>query len=189
MPCFRAAELLLRRPGLVAVHAVTTTNALHFAYHASADDLTRRLLLLQNAAFLPLFREAAGSEESLADLRVDKFPSHELQTSGAEAVEEILAEVSNDRLAAAGKTLAYLHAGGSSKELIDAARRLVFLKGNDPHDYKFSSAVFEDFYHLSFAWRGRYLAAAMMQLRGSEGPDNELIGRIRFALERLTPDA
>ncbi|HZZ27241.1 MAG TPA: hypothetical protein VFE46_04470 [Pirellulales bacterium] len=32
---------------------------------------------------------------------------------------------------------------------IDAARLLVFLKGNNAHDYKFSSAVLEDYYHVS----------------------------------------
>ena len=52
-----AGELLLRKPNIVSLHAVTTTNALHYAYQASGDDLTRRLLMLQNAAFLTLFRE------------------------------------------------------------------------------------------------------------------------------------
>ena len=51
-----AGELIMDRPGIVALHAVTTTNALHFAYQACANDETRRLMLLQNAAFLPLFR-------------------------------------------------------------------------------------------------------------------------------------
>ncbi|MBX6316276.1 MAG: twin-arginine translocation signal domain-containing protein, partial [Isosphaeraceae bacterium] len=53
-----AGELLVRQPGIVSLHAATSTNALHFAYQASSDDQTRRFLLLQNAAFLPLFREA-----------------------------------------------------------------------------------------------------------------------------------
>ena len=55
-----AGELLMRQPGIVALHAVTTTNALHYAYQASGNDETRRLLLLQNAAFLPMFRAAMG---------------------------------------------------------------------------------------------------------------------------------
>ena len=55
-----AGELLLRQPGIVSLHAVTTTNAMHYAYQASGDDLTRRLLMLQNAAFLTLFRGALG---------------------------------------------------------------------------------------------------------------------------------
>src|SRR6516162_8483500 len=53
-----SGELLLRQPGIVSLHAVTSTNALHFAFQASGDDRTRRLLMLQNAAFLTLFRGA-----------------------------------------------------------------------------------------------------------------------------------
>ena len=53
-----AGELLMRQPGIVALHAVTSSNALHYAFTTSGDDRIRRLLLLQNAAFLPLFRQA-----------------------------------------------------------------------------------------------------------------------------------
>src|SRR5262249_15478215 len=53
-----AGELLLRQPGIVSLHAITSTNALHYAFQASGDDQTRRLLMLQNAAFLPMFRAA-----------------------------------------------------------------------------------------------------------------------------------
>src|SRR5687767_2755996 len=51
-----AGELLMRTPGILALHAVTFTNAIHYAFEHCHDDNTRRLLLLQNAAFLPLFR-------------------------------------------------------------------------------------------------------------------------------------
>src|SRR5437764_7494701 len=68
-----AGELLLRQPGIVSLHAVTSTNALHFAYEASGDDLTRRLLLLQNAAFLTLFRGAMGDRGQVRDARIDQL--------------------------------------------------------------------------------------------------------------------
>ena len=60
-----AGELLMRRPGIVSLHAVTTTNALHFAFQQSANDETRRLLLLQNVAFLPLFRGDLNAAKEL----------------------------------------------------------------------------------------------------------------------------
>src|SRR5690606_20213325 len=53
-----AGALLMRQPAIVPLHAVTTSNAARFAYEASGDDETRRLLMLQNAAFLPMFRDA-----------------------------------------------------------------------------------------------------------------------------------
>ena len=52
-----AGEMLMRQPGIVSLHASTTTNAMRYAFDTAADDATRRMLLLQNAAFLPLFRE------------------------------------------------------------------------------------------------------------------------------------
>jgi hypothetical protein len=67
--------------------------------------------------------------------------------------------------------------------LINAARRLIVLKGNNAHDYKFSSAVLEDYHHVSRQWRNRYLAASVFNLRGSGGSDNELVKRTRVALQ------
>ena len=92
------------------------------------------------------------------------------------------ADASRDRAAAARKALGYLRQNPQPRELLDAARLLVFLKGNDAHDYKFSSALLEDWGRLSPPWRERYLAAGMFLLRGSGGPDNKLVARIRDAL-------
>jgi hypothetical protein len=176
-----AGELLLRKANIVSLHAVTTTNALHYAYQASGDDLTRRLLMLQNAAFLTLFREALGKSSGT---QIDQLEP--AGTSGSKegrgAIEEIFAEASHDKMAAARKALAYLQAGHDPESLIHAARRLVFLKGNDAHDYKFSSAVLEDYYHASPSYRERYLAASMLLLPGSADKDNNLVKRTRSAL-------
>jgi hypothetical protein len=53
-----SGELLMRQPGIVGIHTLTSTNALRYAFDACGDEQTRKLLLLQNAAFLPLFRGA-----------------------------------------------------------------------------------------------------------------------------------
>lgn len=175
-----AAELLMRQPGLVSLHAVTSTNALHFAYQTSKSDETRRLLLLQNAAFLTLFR---GSPAGGRGIKIDSIEPLAPGGSGSAAIEAIFAEASNDRMAAARKVLAYLGSNSQPSGLMDAARRLVFLKGRDSHDYKFSSAVLEDYYHASPAFRDRYLAASVYNLRGSAGPDNDLVKRTRAAFD------
>ena len=62
------------------------------------------------------------------------------------------------------------------------ARRLVFSKGADSHDYKFSSAALEDYYHASQPWRARYLATSMFNLPGAGDRDNTLMARVRDAL-------
>jgi hypothetical protein len=85
-------------------------------------------------------------------------------------------------MAAAGKVFGYLQKSQNAKELIDAARVLVFLKGDNAHDYKFSSAVLEDYYHVGSPWRDRYLAANVFKLRSSADPDNDLVARTRAAL-------
>ena len=53
-----AMELLMQQPGIVALHAVTCTNALHFAFQTSGHDETRRMLLLQ----MPLFCRSSGHD-------------------------------------------------------------------------------------------------------------------------------
>ncbi|MGP0064808.1 MAG: twin-arginine translocation signal domain-containing protein [Isosphaeraceae bacterium] len=176
-----AGELLLRKANIVSLHAVTTTNALHYAYQASGDDLTRRMLMLQNAAFLTLFRDALGKTN---ETRIDQFePAGTSETKeGRGAVEEIFAEAGHDKMAAARKALAYLQAGHDPESLIHAARRLVFLKGNDAHDYKFSSAVLEDYYNASPSYRERYLAASLLLLPNASEKDNDLVKRTRAAL-------
>src|SRR5262249_54314674 len=46
-----AGEELMRRPNIVGLHCVTMTNALHYGFETSGNDQTRRILLLQAAAF------------------------------------------------------------------------------------------------------------------------------------------
>jgi hypothetical protein len=189
-----AGELLVRQPGIVALHAVTSTNALRFAFDAAADETTRRLILLQNGAFLALFRGNAeqrnrNSNARNAEFRIDQFEPVTLQNTGKDdkhveyaQLEELFDTISGDRLKAAGKVLAFLGERGDPREFIQAARVMVFRKGNDSHDYKFSSAVLEDYRHLSPQWRDRYLAASVFNLRGSQGADNRIVERTQTAL-------
>jgi hypothetical protein len=174
-----AGELLMRRPGLVSLHALTTTNAIHFAFQTSGNDETRRLLLLQNAAFLTLFR---GNGDKLKSVHINELELSVSQRGAAPALDDIFAEISHDRMAAARSSMAYLQQGQQAQDFIDAARRLVFLKGTNSHDYKFSSAVLEDYQNVSPGWRNRFLAASVFSLRGSGDKDNELVKRTRAAL-------
>jgi hypothetical protein len=177
-----ASELLMRQPEIIALHAVTTTNALHYAWQATASDDTRRLLLLQNAAFLPQFRETMKGRGQVGDLRIDRLEPVAADSAGTPAVDDLFADLRRAPMQAARKALAYLQATGDPQSMIDAARRLVFLKGNDAHDYKYSSAVLEDYAHTSPAWRNRFLAASVFKLCGADDPDNGLVQRIRDAL-------
>lgn len=177
-----AGELLMRQPGIVALHAVTSSNAFRYAFSTTQDDDTRRMMLLQNAAFLPLFRSAMSSRGKVAESCLDLLEPAEIST-GTDPVREILQDVSHDRTHAARKIISYVQNHPDPKEFMDAARLLVFFKGTNSHDYKFSSALLEDFQHVSPGWRGRYLAAGAFNLRGSADPENKLVHRTRAALQ------
>ncbi|MCS7167061.1 MAG: twin-arginine translocation signal domain-containing protein [Gemmatales bacterium] len=179
-----AGEWLARQPGIVGLHCVTMTNAMHFAFQNSGVDEHRRYILLQNAAFLAMFRDTMRQRGKLNEtLRLDQLEPAPSEKTGSAAVEEIFDLVGRDTLLAARKTLAALQQGTvDPAALMAEARRLIFAKGFDSHDYKFSSAALEDFYHTSPAWRNRFLAAAMFNLKGTSHRDNQLIQRARAAL-------
>ncbi len=177
-----SGELLMRQPGIVALHSVTTTNAIHHAFTTAADDHARRYLLLQNAAFVAMFRQAAQDRGPLADRRIDQLqPAGDLPIT-PESVSKIFTTMGSSRATASSEMLGFLAGGGDPGWVADHARRLVFLKGNDSHDYKFSSAALEDYRLLSPQWRNRFLAASTYQLRDATLPTRPLVERIEKAI-------
>ena len=170
-----AAEMMMRRPAIVALHACTTTNALHYLYEHSSNDETQRFLLLQNAAFLTMFRRAGGVGDGVS---IDTFHPFD----GMPSLVDIFTNVSNSRIQAAQKTLAFLEQAEDPQSFIAAAQRMIYLKGTDSHDYKFSSAMLEDYRYISPEIRARFLASTVFWLDGNEKPDNRLVARTRAAL-------
>jgi hypothetical protein len=179
-----AGELLLRQPGIIGVHCVTSMNALHYGFKASDNDMTRRLLLLQAAAFLPLFRQVMELGKIHPDQHLDTLEKADIDPSNPSVIEQIFSDVSRNTTSAARKTLGFLEAGGDPKALMTAARKLIFSKATDAHDYKFSTAIFEDYYNTTPAWRNRYLASSMFYLRGTGDRDTDVIKRTLAALQR-----
>ncbi len=172
-----AGELLLRQPGIVALHAMTSLNALHFIYRTAAEPWQRSFALLQAGAYAALFREALPGRGKVADHKLDKLEKAD-PTKGR--VEDVLAKIRKQPVEAARLALG-LDAAGARK-LMAAARTLVFAKGPDSHDYKFSSALFEDYHHVSPAHRPLFLAAGTGWLRGSGEGDTPLFKRVKAAL-------
>ena len=102
---------------------------------------------------------------------------------GPDGITAFLVEKNSPGMNAARKLMSWLKQNPQPKEFIDAARVLIFLKGRDAHDYKFSSAVLEDYQNVGPAWRDRYLAASVFILRGSGDSNNDLVKRARAALQ------
>lgn len=169
-----AGELLMRRPNIASLHEVTMANGVRHLYDAVQDDTTKRLILLQTAAFAPLFR---GDASKLPDLKLDLLEG--LEAADADAV---LADVPQDRMSAARKAIGFL-GKGTSTSLLDAARRHLLFKGRDVHDFKFVAAALEDHAKISPRWRDRFLASSMTWVKGAGSPDNGLVNRIRAAFK------
>jgi hypothetical protein len=177
------SEMLLRNPGIIPLHAVTSANALHFIGTNSADDTTRKMALLQAAGWMPLFRRRI---ENPAPLKLDAIEPAQVETSGDEALRSIFATVAKDRQRAAAQAIGYLQGGGSPDDLFRMARRLIFRKANDSHQYKYGAAAWEE-YHLATdpKWSGPIAAAALAYFPSSEADDSPLMKRAAAAVERV----
>lgn len=177
-----AGELLMRQPGIIGLHGLTTANAMHYLWQNTADENLRKQLLLQACSFNPMFRESAGGRGAIGKQFIESLQPV-TPTNAADALPEILSDISSNRHLAAQKLYGFLSAGGRARDFVDASRQMVFLKGRDAHDYKFCSAVLEDYEHISPGWRDRFLATAVFNLKGSGHADNGLVARSRSALQ------
>src|SRR6266481_5663431 len=92
-----AGELLMRQPGIVGIHTLTSTNAMRYAFGACSNDETRKLLLLQNAAFLTLFRGAMKGRGNLGDQKIEQVEAAEIPSDRNAALDDIFAAVSANK--------------------------------------------------------------------------------------------
>ncbi len=160
-----AAELLLRLPSVVPVHAQTSANALHYVFRHARSEETQLLALLQSAAFMPEFRRRVRNARP--DLRVDELEPLAAPGARAEVLGDAFSELPQDRTAGARKALHYLEKGGSAEALIDTARRQLARNGRQSHDYKFTEAALENHREMAPSpWRDRILAASMAYFIG-----------------------
>jgi hypothetical protein len=155
---------------------------MHYAFRACGNDETRKLLLLQNGAFLTLFRGAMKSRGNIGDQKIEQLEPASVPSDNKAALDSIFDAVKDSKTKAAQQTLAYANANHEPHDFINRARSLIFMKGRDTHDYKFSSAVLEDYLNVSPEWRARFLATSVFNLKGSKDADVDLIKRTRAAL-------
>jgi hypothetical protein len=114
-------------------------------------------------------------------MKHDEAVSH-----GDEVVGEIFTTINQDRAQAAAKTMAYLAGGGSAEHVFDAARRMIFHKGTDSHDYKYGAAIWEESRSVSEPrWNAPLVAAAMFNLPGAKTNDSPLMIRAREAVAKV----
>jgi hypothetical protein len=82
--------------------------------------------------------------------------------------------------------VSYLSHGGSPERVFDAARRMIFHKGTDSHDYKYGAAIWEESLAVSEPkWHTPLIAAAMFNLPGAKTNDSPLMIRAREAVAKV----
>jgi hypothetical protein len=174
-----ASEMLMQDPGIVALHAMTSANALHYIYTISSDDTTRRLALLQAASWMPLYRQRVRDNHAM------RIETLEPRTPESEGVDEIFGLVERDRAKAAATVLGYARAGRSLETVFDRARQMIFLKGRDSHQYKYGGALWEECMLAGDPRCQPLLAAAgMFYVPGTDASDVPLIVEARQGLAR-----
>lgn len=181
-----AGDLMLKQAGILSVHANTTADALHHACLNSGDAPTRHFLLLQAAAFMPLFRDLLGGERNRLDIETlapaGEGPPRE------DALDAIFWSLADDRVGAARRALAYLAAGGPEAAFLSQARHHVAHRTQGFHDYKLAEAAFANAGTLAPPWRARYLAAITPYLNGPADPLNPAVARaLELPILRLKP--
>ncbi len=175
------AELMVTDPRNVALHALTSTNALNYAFRESDDPETQQLMLLQCAAFIPMFRARIRGQDRLASL--DALDPVAIGTSNTEALEDIFSDERRSKSTTMGKTLSYLEAGGAVQPLIDRVRYYMVDTATNSHDYKFAEAVFENHsWTPRSPWRDRYLGAGFVYFKGPRARSNSVIREARALL-------
>ena len=143
----------------------------------------------------PCSKPSAGSRCSAAGsspprpLAIDALEPKTSEAKGDEAVSDIFATIDKSKEskdAAAAKAVGYLNAGGSTDLLFAAARRMIFHKGRDSHDYKYGAAAWEECVLASDPkWRTPLAAAMMFNLPGSKTPDSPLMNEAREAVSHV----
>lgn len=172
-----AAELILRRNNIVALHASTTANAMHYCYLVADEDRARRLQLLQAVAFMARFRSMVDRDSRTRDRRIDA-----IEPLQATDLDEIFRTLGRSRIEAVRQTLGWLEAGGDAAALGARARWYATLKNRGTHDIKFTEAMLENYRWLRLPWRSALLAASLMYANGSDERDDRIVVRAQALL-------
>ena len=88
-----AGELMMRQPGIYGIHAVTSANALRYAFGQSSRQDTRLVLLLQGLGWICQFRHLMASKAALADVRIDALTLADIGDDDDATIERVLASV------------------------------------------------------------------------------------------------
>ena len=102
-----AGDLMLKLPGILGVHCVTSANALHYAFRMSGDAETRFYLLLQGVGWMGQFANYMSRDDKMRDLDLSKLERSSKSASGSDEVTSVLAQLGTDADEAARMAFGY----------------------------------------------------------------------------------
>ncbi len=177
-----AGDLMLRQPGILGVHCVTSANALHYAFRMSGNAETRLYLLLQAVGWMGQFANYMSKDDRLRDLDLTKLePSNSASDGGVDA-RAILQDLGANADRAARAAIGYAMNRPDLTDFFRMSRSLLFRKAEESHRFKYAAAIFEDFSLVSPAWQPHMLAVSTYYLLGPAERDSEVVTRAREAL-------
>ncbi len=196
-----AAELLLRnktRSRGWPVHAVTSSNALHFAFRTVLEHETRFLFLLQAVSRVSdQMTRLALEKGHLRNIRIRDLAGDDIPAATQDAIEAILARLpakkdhwEGDAMGrdqdekACRMAFALVSDPGNRGAFMRAACDLANRKSTwNAHDMKFPAAAFENTRIVGENWRPHILAATVHALHGPASADAPVFAQAREALE------
>jgi len=180
---FRLARSRVRNAQLLGVHPLTTLNAYYVAYERTRRDETRRLLLLQAVAWMPLFRESLKKLKGLS-MEGAGFDGLE-EPADPITVRQAVLQADTDYVRSASMVLRVAREPEQAEQFIDQCRSLVLHKSLEHHNHKYSVAAFEEFRHTHPRWSPYLLATCLSYLPTPGNEDSDVYKRTRAALSRL----
>ncbi len=167
----RASSTPRRREALLPVHAVTVTGAFGHAWRASRDDGTRRLMVLQAAAWL------ADLDAWLEDNDCITAQTRPLDELGAEAsAPESMAALFEEP--AAARARAFLDRQPAHAErFVGRLQRNLIYTAVEHHQHKYAAAFAEEASLADPRWRSLLIAPALPYMPASAEPATELTRR------------
>ena len=184
-----AAELIMQaRSGalITAVHAVTSANALHYAYLTASDPQLRYLLLLQAVGWMGQFRKWSGTrQDNLRPFAITELVRKEESVPPDRALAETLAGIPANRDSSGGRVFGLAGDLATRQAFLAEAVRLTLTKADEVHHYKYLAALIEDVPLVSAPWQPHLLAATVYYLKGPGDPESAPMKRAREALRAL----
>lgn len=181
------------------VHAVTSTNALHFAFRTAMDTQTRLLILVQAICWVSDKMTGLSLKKGrLRDLRITRLDPVDVPSDSTEATNRLFemlpgkrdGRAETERLyrdkddVACRSALSLLRTDRGQRAFATVAAGYVNAKANNSHDYKYTAAAFEDARLISERWRPNFMAATVNVLHGPASADTSVFMQAREALPK-----